>query len=86
MLDDTTVMSTPSPQIRVGRLDSIRAVRRELAKVYRDMRGKKISTMDGSRLAFVLATIGRILERSDLEQRLEALEQGRVKASQESQR
>jgi hypothetical protein len=44
---------SPNPPPRVGRLDSLRDVRRELSRVYRDARQEKISTVDGSRLAFM---------------------------------
>jgi hypothetical protein len=65
---------TPTPTPLVGKLDSLRGVRRELTKVYRDMRQGKLDTQDGTRLAFVLNVIAKLIETSDLEARIEALE------------
>jgi len=42
------------------------------------MRQKKIPTQEGTRLAFVLQIIAKVLEQSDLEQRIEALEAERA--------
>jgi hypothetical protein len=65
---------TPSPTPRVGRLDSLLAVRRELARVYRDARRGQVPTQDAARLAFILATIGKLIEGSELAQKIEKLE------------
>ena len=74
MIDGNGLTPTPTPPPKVGRLESLRDVRRELSRVYRDARQNKISTVDGSRLAFMLATIAKIIEGSDFEARLEKLE------------
>ena len=62
----------PTPR-RIN-LDSVENVRREMARVYRDMRTGKIPSGEGTRLAFVLAQLGKLLEMSVLEKRIEQLE------------
>jgi transcription initiation factor TFIIIB Brf1 subunit/transcription initiation factor TFIIB len=62
----------PSP--RVGRLDTQPRVRRELARLYREARRGTVSTADASKLANVLSILSRMIENSDLENRLEELE------------
>lgn len=49
-------------------------VRREMAKVYRDMRSGRIDTQDGTRLAYVLTQIAKAMEIGELEQRVKALQ------------
>jgi hypothetical protein len=45
-----------------------------MAKVYRDMKLQKIATSDGTRLTYVLAQIGKMIELHDIEKRVEQLE------------
>jgi hypothetical protein len=59
------------------RLDTIDRVRRELVKLYREGRDGQRNTQDVSRLANVLAIVGRLIEGSDLEERIAALERAR---------
>src|SRR4051794_23067 len=73
-------LSSPPPP-RIGRLDSLQAVRLELTRVYKDMRRGQIESREGTRLAYVLLAIARVLESSDLEVRLTALEKGLEHAS-----
>lgn len=56
-------------------LKSIDDVRLESARVYRDMRTQKIPTHDGTRLVYVLAQIGKLIEQHDLERRINLLEE-----------
>ncbi len=66
-----------SPAVRVGRLDTIADVRRELARLYRVARhtaGGKLDAVTASKLAYLLNCIGRSLEGSDLERRIAMLE------------
>jgi len=65
----------PNPAPRVGRLDTLQAVRRELSRVYRDARTGKIDPQDGTRFAFILSSIAKLIESSDLEERIAKLEQ-----------
>lgn len=55
-------------------LASLTDVRRELSRVYRDMRFQKIDPSDGTRLAYVLVQIGKLIQSSELEARINALE------------
>jgi len=49
-------------------------VRKEMARLYREMKAGQIPTQDGSRLGYVLSLLRRTIETADIEQRLEALE------------
>jgi len=58
----------------VGKLHTIRGVRVELAKVYKDCRQGRLPAAEGAKLAFILLGLGRLIEGSDLERRVENLE------------
>jgi hypothetical protein len=45
-----------------------------MARVYRDMRSGKIDTQDGTKLAYVLCQIGKLIQAGETEKRLEAVE------------
>jgi hypothetical protein len=64
---------TPAPLPKID-LHDARAIKRELASVYRDMRAGRIETQDGTRLAYVLDMIRKAYETSVLQERLEILE------------
>jgi hypothetical protein len=64
----------PSPKLNLHNLE---AVRREMARVYRDMRGGAINTQDGTRLVYVLGEMRKLFEILELEQRIRALEEKR---------
>jgi hypothetical protein len=65
-----TVIPTP---LRID-LKTIDDVRLEMARVYRDMRSGSIDTQDGTRLTYVLAQVGKLIQTGELEQRIESLE------------
>ena len=65
---------TPSKRKRHIKLDSVRDIRREMAKVYRDAKHGKIPPEVGSRFVFMLATLAKITVDSEFEARIEALE------------
>lgn len=68
---------TPHPlKVRV-KLNTVADVQRELAKLYRLARSKHMDTSEASKLANILVMIARIMETSDLEARLAALEGAR---------
>lgn len=69
--DDVT---TPPAVPYVGRLDSVRRIRREMVHVYKEMRQGKLSTTQGGRLMFALTCILKTLELDLVEGRLEAIE------------
>jgi hypothetical protein len=62
------------PRLRVP-LRDLGEVQRELARLYRDMRGGVIATQDGSRMANVLQILARVIDGGQIEERLAALEQ-----------
>lgn len=62
---------------RVGKLDTIEAVRVELARLYRASRreaGIYPKPNDATKLAYLLHLIGRSLEQSEIVRRLEEIE------------
>lgn len=67
--------SRPLPPMQRKALSKIEHVKSELASVYRQARARNLDVSDASRLANILAILARLIEGSDLEQRLEALEQ-----------
>jgi hypothetical protein len=71
VLDATTLRPVPTPPINPHDLE---AVRREMARVYRAMKGKAIDTQDGTRLVYVLAQIAKLHEAVEIERRVNALE------------
>jgi hypothetical protein len=56
------------------RLRDIRGIRRELARCYGEAREGALSWQDAARAASVLQILGRMIEGSDFEERLAALE------------
>lgn len=69
--------TTPPPPRRVRRrrrLDSVDACRRELGWLYAQGVNRSRDVGDVSRLANIVSLIVRVLESSDLERRLAALE------------
>ena len=58
----------------VGKLNTVKACRIELANVYKDARSGKIEPSEGTRLAFILSQIAKLIETSDIESRLEEVE------------
>jgi hypothetical protein len=65
------LLPTPSPTIHLKTLDDVRV---EMAKVYRDMKTGKLPTQEGTRLTYVLAQIGRVIEIDKVATRVEAVE------------
>lgn len=59
---------------RVGKLDTARDIRKELARLYRAGRAGKVAASDCSKLASVLGLVLKSLEVHDLTQRVEKLE------------
>lgn len=65
------LQALPTPQIK---LVTIEDCRREMARVYRDARTNRIDSQDGSRFVYMLSQIGKLIELSDIEKRIEVLE------------
>lgn len=70
--------SPPSPRLRL-RLSTIDDVKSELARLYREAKAGKRDVQDASRLGNMLAIMARMIEGSDYEKRLAALEASRAK-------
>ncbi len=67
-------MSTRS-KIRIGRLNYVGGVVDEMARVYREMRRDQLDKQDGERLIRSLTAIRQGLEATDIERRLNELEE-----------
>ncbi|SNX61213.1 hypothetical protein SAMN06296273_2666 [Nitrosomonas ureae] len=61
----------PTPKIKLANIEDCR---REMARVYRDARTARIDSQDASRFVYILSQIGKMIELSDIEKRLELLE------------
>lgn len=72
------VLAPPPPAGRIQStpLSRLSEVRYELSKLYREARNGKINVSDATRLAYLLQVLAKIIEGSDLERRIEALEKG----------
>ena len=57
-----------------GKLDSIRDVRKEMARCYREARSGVIDVVDGTKFVWMLQAVAKVIESSDLEKRIELLE------------
>ena len=57
-----------------AKLDTLQDVRREMAKVYREARSGLVDVQDATKLTWCLQAMGKVIEGSDLEKRIEALE------------
>ncbi|MBW8072377.1 MAG: hypothetical protein GJU77_01660 [Ferrovum sp.] len=64
----------PDPTPPVIHLKTADDVRLEMARVYRDMRQGKIETADGTKFAYVLGQLAKMIETGQLEARLELIE------------
>ncbi len=66
----------PAPPSRVRvKLVTAEDCRRELARLYREARGKRMDVADASRLANMLQIMSRLIETSDLEDRIHEVEE-----------
>ncbi|MGZ8237938.1 MAG: hypothetical protein ACXWTY_08720 [Methylobacter sp.] len=57
-----------------AKLDTMQDVKREMAKVYREARSGLVDVQDATKLTWCLQAVGKVIEGSDLEKRIEALE------------
>jgi hypothetical protein len=88
-LDDADLAAVidppPGPFERLPKriqLDTELAVRRQLVRVFRDVREGRLSSLEGNRMAKLLMAIGQSNERISLERRLAKLE-GHVEAARQ---
>lgn len=56
------------------KLDSLQDVKREMTKVYREARSGLVDVQDATKLVWCLQAVGKVIEGSDLEKRIENLE------------
>lgn len=69
------VVLPPPPRGKKGiALTTSGHVRDELARLYRQCRRGDLDVAQGTKLAFILATLARLIEQGCLEARIEALE------------
>ncbi len=71
-IDGATSLPIPTPRVNLKHLDG---VRNEMSRVYRQMKTGTLDGADGTKRAYVLSLIGKLIEASELAQRIEALEQ-----------
>ena len=71
MHTDTAVIDDPTPRINLATSEDIR---REMAKVYRETRCNKIIPSNGTKLVFMLMSILKAYEVTEIEKRLTDLE------------
>ena len=64
----------PTPTRNRTKLADVRSIRSELSRVYRSAKNGEIDTTTATRLAYMLDLMSRMIERSELEQRIEFLE------------
>ena len=67
----TEILEDPTPRINLATSEDIR---REMARVYRETRCNKILPSNGTKLVFMLMSILKAYEVSEMEQRLVDLE------------
>ena len=60
--------------IRIGKLDTLGAVRAEAARLYRAGRRGELPAADASRLSNVLSLVAKLIEGGEFERRLEQVE------------
>ena len=74
-IDGATLALVPAPGRRKAQLNTLEGIRRELARIYREAESGKRDTADASRLTFMLGQIGKLLELTEIERRLTAIEE-----------
>jgi predicted nucleic acid-binding protein len=75
---NTEVLDEPTPRINLATSEDIR---REMAKVYRETRCNKILPSNGTKLVFMLMSILKAYEVSEIEKRLTDLELAHLEGS-----
>lgn len=71
-IDGATLRVIPTPQtIHLKTADDVRL---EMAKVYREMRTSRMPLEDGTKLVYVLGQLCKIIEISEVQKRIEAVE------------
>jgi hypothetical protein len=68
------LLARPPTRPRRPVLKTLPDVRREMARVYREMRRGRLETQDATRMTYVLTQIAKIIQTAELEARIEAVE------------
>ncbi len=76
MPTDTEILDDPLPRINLSTSDDIR---REMARVYRETRFNKISPTNATKLTYILISILKAYEATEIEKRLAELEKAHLK-------
>ncbi|HQS03651.1 MAG TPA: hypothetical protein PK693_10800 [Halothiobacillus sp.] len=71
IIDGATLRELTPPRIN---LSSSADVRRELAKVYRDVRQGRMDASEGTKLGYLLELMRKMIETEELEKRLAKIE------------
>jgi len=71
-IDGNTLQLVPPPRLNLG---SIKSVRLEASRVYKDMRSGKLDKAEGCKLVYALTSISKMIEADVIVQRIERLEQ-----------
>ena len=58
-----------------AKLDTASDIRREMAKIYRETRSGLLDSAESTKLTWILASIQKVIESSDMEARMSRLEQ-----------
>ena len=75
MTDETQEPDDPTPGPRIGRLNTLSGVRRELANLYRALRAGEVAPRVAGSGAYILTAITKSLEVELLEKRVAELEE-----------
>lgn len=79
---DPGIAAEPSPRRQASprlKLETAAHCRRELARIYRETRRGELKPETATKLAYLIDLTSRIIERSELEKRVEQLEAGNSK-------
>lgn len=68
----------PPPHVPKIKLKKLEDIRREMARVYRQMRAGAMRKEDGTKLVYVLGELGKLMEREIIEGRLAVLEEALI--------
>lgn len=75
MLESSNFSENPTPVVRVGRLNRLSKVRRELARLYADLRNGRVTPKVAGSGAYILTAITKAIEAEVIEKRIAALEE-----------
>jgi hypothetical protein len=75
VVPERRLTAVPTPlRRRAIDLATLNDVRREMCRLYRDMRTKRMDPQDGTRMTYVLSQIAKILELGQIQARVESIE------------